>query len=230
MANQRGLTLLEMLVATLILTAVLSLSSGAYSYYVAGFNKSQDRILRQLHHTKAELAWQDQLAAAFDYNVKVGPYNYKPWFKGSNDSVSWVTTISMQQQGATAVAWLGVKDGMLLYCERLIAQALLTDATFKPDTLCGTYSKEIMPAQSITLQYYSWPSLADRQNSMSESYPGMQLQPPAWFNKLDGFVSGVLPLFVKVIIDTDDEPRDIWVRLENTDLQRLGVFMSGSDG
>ncbi|MBU1309305.1 MAG: prepilin-type N-terminal cleavage/methylation domain-containing protein [Gammaproteobacteria bacterium] len=230
MANQRGLTLLEMLIATLILTAVLSLASSAYSYYVAGFNKSQDRIALQLRQAKADLSWQEQLSAAFDYNIKIDRYNYKPWFKGGNDSLSWVATTSMQQPGKAAVAWLGVKDNSLMYCERLLEQALFTRADLQPETLCNTYSNNIKPVSKMTVQYYSWPTLADRQNAMSESYPGMQIQPAAWFNQFDSFVTGVLPLFIKISLDTDETSAEYWVRLENIDLQRLGIFMSENNG
>lgn len=230
MANQRGLTLLEMLIATLILTAVLSLASTAYSYYVAGFNKTQDRIALQLQQTKADLSWQEQLSAAFDYNIKIDRYNYKPWFKGGNDSVSWVATTSMQQPGKAAVAWLGLKDNALVYCERLLEQALFTRPDLQPETLCNTYSNTIKPASKMAIQYFSWPTLADRQNAMSESYPGMQIQPAAWFSQLDSFVSGVLPLFIKITLETDDISAEYWVRLENIDLQRLGIFMSESNG
>lgn len=230
MANQRGLTLLEMLIATLILTAVLSLASSAYSYYVAGFNKSQDRISAQLRQTKADLSWQEQLSAAFDYYIKIDRYNYKPWFKGNNDSISWVATTSMQQPGNAAVAWLGVKDNTLVYCERLLGQALFTDTKLQPETLCDTYSSHIKPADNISIQYYSWPTLADRQNAMSESYPGMQIQPAAWFNQLDSFATGILPLFIKITLETEDNSAEFWIRLENTDLQRLGIFSGESNG
>lgn len=230
MANQRGLTLLEMLIATVILTAVLSLASSAYSYYVAGFNKSQDKILQQLQQTKAELSWQDQLAAAFDYNIKVDSYNYKPWFKGESDNVSWVATTSMQQPGKVAVAWLGLKDNSLVYCERLLVQALLTRPDLKPETLCNTYSLIVKQADKISMQYFSWPTLADRQNALSESYPGMQIQPARWFTQLDSFLTGILPMFIKITVEFEGETTEFWVRLENTDLQRLGIFMSESNG
>ena len=41
MAKQRGLTLLEMLVALSIMSAVMMLASSAYRYYVLGFNLQQ---------------------------------------------------------------------------------------------------------------------------------------------------------------------------------------------
>lgn len=230
MANQRGLTLLEMLIATLILTTVLSLASNAYSYYVVGFNKSQTRIQQQLQQTKASLAWQEQLSAAFDYAIKTSAYSYKPWFKGGKDNVSWVAATSMQQPGQAAVVWLGIKDNNLTYCERLIVQQLFTTPNLQPETLCNTYSKTIQSAKNLSVQYYSWPSVRDRQNAMSDFYPGMQIQPAAWFNHIDAFETGLLPHFIKLTIETDGAPETVWVRIENIDIQRLGLFMRESDG
>ncbi|WNO61661.1 prepilin-type N-terminal cleavage/methylation domain-containing protein [Rheinheimera sp. MMS21-TC3] len=234
MANQRGLTLLEMLIATLILTAVLSLASGAYSFYVVGFNKSQNRVKQQMQQAKAGLAWQEQLSAAFNYAVPVEPHVVKTWFKGDKDNVSWVTTTSMQEQGKTAVAWLGVIDEVLTYCERLIIQKLLINPEFNPEKLCETYKKPIKPVKNIRLEYYSWPSARDRLNAMSDSYQGIVAHNPAWFNSVDGFDTELLPLFIKLSIDaeqeSEQEPEIVWVRLENADMQRVNIFMSRTDG
>ncbi len=77
MVKQRGLTLLEMLVALSIMSAVMMLASSAYRYYVLGLNLQQKQLQTQLNQLKVNTAWQQQLASTAQYYVKNGDVNVR---------------------------------------------------------------------------------------------------------------------------------------------------------
>lgn len=231
MEKQRGLTLLEMLVSILILTTVLALTSTSYSYYVGQLNRQQTAFGARLQDTKLAQAWQNQLSAAFAYFVEVAPNTNRIWFKGNATDVSWVASTSLQQPGITSVAWLGMRDKQLVYCEQTLTDTLFVNPQLDAKTLCDSYMLEIAPADKISLEYFSWPSLVAKQNAeTTTALAGALVSKPQWFKKVDAFETGLLPGWVKLLLSTAEGEREYWLRLENSDRERLGIFLSESIG
>lgn len=225
MAKQRGLTLLEMLVSIVILTTVISLVATAWGYYVSGFNNSHQKLSNQFSQMRRSLSWQDQLAAAFYFYVGVDNRRLKPLFKGEKDNVFWVATTSTEDVGSAALAWLGVEDSYLTYCEMPLRHTLVTRDSVSAQMLCDVYKQQIEPAESLQIQYYGWPGFSDRLNATSEAIPGLVLAKPAWFNQYQAEQTSLLPMWIKLQLTFEDETLEYWVTLENNDVQKQGMFM-----
>jgi len=231
MAPQRGLTLLEMLIALVILSSVMSIASTAYSYYATGFNERGDRFKERMQLLKKQSIWQDQLASAFYYYVEVLPNNFRPYFNGSSKEISWMTNNSLLEPGRVARSWLGLKDGELTYCEQPLSQKLVKKLSYEVEDICAAYSLAIEPMASLSIQYYSWPSLLDWHLTQSDERPVALERQPKWSASHDASEKEVLPVWAKLeLTGVDDEKRSVWVRLENFDVYRLQVFSGSRDG
>ena len=229
MAPQRGLTLLEMLVALVILSSVMAIASSAYSYYATGFNDRGERFNEQFQLLRKRTIWQDQLASAFYYYVEVLPNNFRPYFQGSAKEISWMTTNSLLEPGRVARSWLGLKQGMLTYCEQPLSHKLVKQLNFEVDEICSSYNLPVEAAENLNIQYYSWPNLRDWHLTQSNEQPVPPQDQPQWNKAHDASEKELLPLWAKLELTTlEGEVRNIWVRLENFDVYRLQVF-SGSN-
>lgn len=231
MAPQRGLTLLEMLVALVILSSVMAIASTAYSYYATGFNDRGERFNEQFNLLRARSIWQDQLASAFYYYVEVLPNNFRPYFQGSAQDISWMTTNSLLEPGSVARSWLGLKEGMLTYCEQPLSQMLVKQLSYEVDEICGAYSLPVEPAESLSIQYYSWPTLLDWHMTQADEQPVAAQRQPKWNKTHDATEKEVLPVWATIeLTDLENTQRTIWVRMENFDVYRLQVFSGSSSG
>jgi prepilin-type N-terminal cleavage/methylation domain-containing protein len=231
MAPQRGLTLLEMLIALVILSSVMSIASTAYSYYATGFNERGDRFNEQLQALKKQTIWQDQLASAFYYYVEVLPNNFRPYFMGSEKDISWMTANSLLEPGKVARSWLGLQEGMLTYCEQSLTQKLVKTLEYSAEEICSGYRLPVRGAESINVQYYSWPSLLDWHLSQSDERPVATERQPQWASRHHSGEKELLPIWARIeLSDKDNEKQTIWVRLENFDVYRLQVFSGSSNG
>lgn len=231
MVRQAGLTLIEMLIALVILATVMSLSSIAYSFYVTGFINSDKKFTQNMHTLKMQLAWQEQLSAAFYYMIEIAPENNRPYFVGDKQQLQWVATTSLQQPGMPALARLDVFEKQLRYCEMPLVAFLPKDLGVLQQKICEHYSITIQAADSIEIDYFSWPDL-DQRLAATESAEGgaVAYTEPMWRGEHDGLSQQLLPEWVRIKLTLQDEEQQVWIWLENNDKQRFSFYGTGQSG
>lgn len=230
MAKQRGLTLLEMLVSILILTLVLSMVSSAYSYYVTGFNRQHSRLVDSFSQIKRSFLWQDQLAAATEYYLEISPRTYRVFFDGRANELSWIVSIDSNRKGEQAVAWLGILNGYLSYCEQPFSVYLPKSSVQTSDEVCKSRLQIIVPADEFKVHYFGWSNLESRQNAILEPLPGRLPDHPQWFREYLGSKTNTLPLWVRLEVSKDGTIKQYWVQIEAVDMQKLAVFGTENHG
>lgn len=226
MVRQAGLTLIEMLVALLILASMMSLSSMAYSFYVTGFLDRDKQFNAGLQQVRRQLAWQDQLSAAFYYMIEVAPDMHRPYFQGDSNSIQWMSTTSMQQPGQPALARIELQDNQLTYCEALLSDYLPADLGVQQQSVCGYFKLPIEPIDALQIDYYSWPDFMQRYQAMhaSDGSAGVAIMGPGWRDTHDGMSQQLLPEWVRLTINRQGEEQQLWVWLENNDHARFGFY------
>lgn len=226
MERQRGLTLLEMLIAIMLFSTVMALVGSGFRYYVVGFSNNQEKFNSAFSALKYNLAWQEVLSAGFYYFVPVGE-NKGVWFEGSSTEVSWASTISLQQAGQPAIAWLGLENNTLVYCERLLIKKLYQQSAPQKEELCSSFRLDIMPVQQVIMEYYRWGSVKSRVDFYT-SEPNQILTEltPQWLNQTSGLTSNLIPEFVRItLMFAEDTTEMYWIQLENNDVHRQTIFM-----
>lgn len=228
MVKQRGLTLLEMLVALSIMSAVMMLASSAYRYYVLGLNLQQKQLQTQLNQLKVNTAWQQQLASTAQYYVKNGDVNVMV-FAGQLHEITWVSHRSMQQADVPAVAWMGVENGVWLYCEATLRQLFVTTKIPEPIEICAVFRQEIAAVSAVSFSYFGWNGRAEKYAGMSE---GSQMVSPfkqQWHNEYFAADKELLPTYIKLEVTTENGSNSYWVQVVESDPDKVRIFMSGKD-
>jgi len=236
MVKQRGLTLLEMLISLVILSSVMMLASTSYSHYVTGFNTRGSKINDQLQEFKRSTLWQRQLSSSFYYLLK-GSDNieYKPWFFGEKNQVSWFASTSLTEPGMASAAWLGMIDSEMVYCEQPLTEHFVVSLTASPESICNNYQQAISPASALSFEYYGWKNVYDRYETQSEFIENQVLAQPQWFDEYSGVVNGLIPLWIKITITppsgaNDESSFDYWVQIQDNDSNKLDYFFGASSG
>lgn len=235
MVKQRGMTLLEMLIAMLIMSSVMMLSSSAYSFYIASFHNKQRQVEESLDLLFKESRWQEQLASAFYYLNKTTDGRYLPYFKGEKDSIFWLsrTSLSKSDLEQAAQSWLGILDGKLTYCEQSLSVELVLDNKFDAEKLCENYKLPLYPAEEMKVTYFGFKSQVDKYNAMSEFLPLASRPQPSWFETYIGNQIGLLPDWIKIQVFEETNSKDAfeyWSNIIDNDPVKLRYFTGGLDG
>ncbi|MDP5134930.1 type II secretion system protein [Rheinheimera baltica] len=227
MAKQHGLTLIEMLIAISILSGIIMLAGTGYSQYVTDFNKRDQRFYADLSAFQLRSAWQDQLGAAFHYLYQAGTDNYVPLFVGEKNGVLWASTRSIYKGDQPVFAWIGLQNKKLVYCEQLINDITALDTKVLQAQLCSKNKIELEHVEELSLRYYSWPGLYDRFEVVSDNLAIPADKAPRWFESVNAKDTKILPQWVVLKLKNGEDSTEIWVWLENLDLQRF-LYFSGS--
>lgn len=222
MARQRGLTLIEMLIALVIMSAVMTLSAQAYRFYIEQSGSGTEKLKQNFTQMRQILAVQDQLAGAFHYFMPGAESREILAFEGTANDVMWVSTTSVQNNKIAALAWLGVDDGTLTYCEMLLTEHIFKQLPEK-SKVCDAFSSKIQRIDDITFTYYGWPGIAERlEEGKGLILPAKQ----SWSGNFSGLTKGVLPNIVRLEYSSDTSKFEIMVTLPNLDVSRVNNALS----
>ena len=226
----RGFTLIEMLVSLVILTSIMLLSSQAYRFFVTQLNQRQDDFT-QLSDQFKRMTWlQNQLAAVDMYYVTATDGSLQLYFKGSKDSIIWISATSVTQPGTAALSAIGLQDEQLSYCEMRLDELLLKQDDVTLSQLCQNFSLSIMSASELSIAYFGWPDL-NAQLSHDASTPKINaVTGPEWFSKFDAAETATLPGLVKLSIKDDELAKEYWIQLYGLNPSKAGYFSSANSG
>jgi prepilin-type N-terminal cleavage/methylation domain-containing protein len=105
-----GFTLLEVLIATMVLSAVVYLATLSYSMFLNVWEEKRLTDTSAINDYRSHILVRSALESIYDYyvtdpaNEKAG--RYYPFFKGKGDMIEFVTLSSVFSKGAPAIARL----------------------------------------------------------------------------------------------------------------------------
>ena len=222
MASQRGLTLIEMLVSMVIMMSVFTLSAQAYRYFIFQSEAGGESFASQFKQMRSTIALQEQLSAAFYYYYPSSPETMVLAFDGVDDQIIWVATTGLQNRNYGAVAWLGIKNNSLVYCERSLSNFFPVSLPSSTE-LCSHFQTTIMEAEQLNVRYFGWPTIFAQ---LEEGRGLLQPVQQQWFSSFQGEEGGVLPNLIQLDIKNENTAFQIIVKLTNLDVSRVRNALS----
>ena len=212
--QQRGFTLIEVLLALALTALLLSLLSGGMYLVSRDWNNSADDLDSQLDDALIILQIERALLASFPHSVNNNETLLREiYFLGEDDRVSWVSVVSPQRQpGLTAWALESSADGVTLRLAPAFADS--------PDArLEESEARLILPDYDLELSYLRETNEFTRE----------------WLDEWEGSEIAALPLAVHALFRARDDtvqqdyevvaPIKAWRHrsiMPNTLSQRLG--------
>ncbi|MBI5442051.1 MAG: prepilin-type N-terminal cleavage/methylation domain-containing protein [Deltaproteobacteria bacterium] len=144
-AGARGFTLVEVLIATAILAALLALAAAGYSAFLKAWARSDHARFDELEQFRLRWLITAAIEGSFDYYVTArdpqGLETKRPYFIGTSSELRFVTLSSVQRKGFPAMARLlregGVegKPARVVYEETVLDRGYLKewDDHLEPD-------------------------------------------------------------------------------------------------
>ena len=106
--NSTGFTLIEVLISTLILTSLLGVTMIVYSMFIDNWTDGRIQDEKALNDYRVAVLLRGAVESAWDYYVTDPQMErkgiYYPFFKGSSQSIEFVTLSSVFHAGKPAVA------------------------------------------------------------------------------------------------------------------------------
>lgn len=196
----RGYTLIEVLVAMVIFSVLMTLSVSSYRYFfnATGSKGSMDYDLSLL--TKRKI---------INSTIKgLQPYYYpgferksELFFKGNENAFSFVTSNPSYLKEPMVIANFFIQESgkELAYCELPLGSVNLLNYKFKVSS-CQDY-QVYLNAENIRFSYFTWKDVLELDNYYSELL-NIAIKPtPLWREQYDSAKTIILPLYIKVIIE-----------------------------
>ena len=162
--NNTGFTLVEVLVATLVLSMVIYLATLSYSLFLDTWKRKKLSDVTAMQQYRSHFLLRNSLESIFDYYV-TDPESEKnnrrfPFFKGEKESLEFVTLSSVFHKGKPAVARIRLKKSEVGNLKALI---------YEETSLNGTYIRYY----DDVLEYKNEMLICDNLKSVSIRYFGV---------------------------------------------------------
>lgn len=200
MKRSNGFTLIEMLIATVLLLMVLATANYAYSFYNQYWNGRLGHFDQTLFNARSLLQTQAAIESAIPYVVETeqkGTYSF--YFLGREEGLTLVSASPIFSKVASASAVIRLfrertEEGFqLVYEEAPLDESLLLSIHQKLDF---NYRIVMLTGkQSIRFSYYGWPSRTDRYALVAK--PRLR----DWFTTYDAAKTKMQPSKVKIELD-----------------------------
>ncbi|WP_026972362.1 prepilin-type N-terminal cleavage/methylation domain-containing protein [Aliagarivorans marinus] len=197
MKEQQGFTLVEMLVASSIMMAVLLIATTSYGFFHDRWSKQNNAFYQQVVEKKNQLMLLDVLRGTLPFVVnQQGSSSYL--FVGTQESVEFVTEAPVFTEGTAFVqlSVVSVGDGtyQVLYKEAPITDRQLVLSGVKPEF---KYEKVFFEDLRLSgFRYLGWRSLEDK-NLFHDTREGL----PEWINEYSGEAIRAMPQAIAITLD-----------------------------
>ena len=132
--NNGGFTLIEVLIATLVLSMVVYLATISYSLFLDTWQRKRLSDITAIQEYRTHLLLRNSLESIFDYYVtdpkSERSIRWYPFFKGGKESLEFVTLSSVFHKGKPAVARIRLKKGEVDDLKALIYEETSLDQTY----------------------------------------------------------------------------------------------------
>ena len=192
--TQSAFTLVEVLVAMVIFSLVMTLSVTSYRYSLSTLTKEDKSYQVKTLTTIKLINKQVRSLIPFIYRTELN--EQVPFFEGTSNRVSFITDKPILVNSPIAVATLSVNDKSLEYCEAEYGLCLL-DSIARQDLSCDS-PIIYMQGEDIELSYFGWKDGFELSNYYSEFFSVAVKPKPAWSPIFSAEKRKILPLFIKI--------------------------------
>ncbi|MBE0349617.1 type II secretion system protein [Pseudoalteromonas lipolytica] len=218
--SQKAFTLIEVLIAMVIFSLVMSLSVMAYRFSLLQLGDSDDAgSLEELTIIKLVNNQVRTMKPFFvSYNNEL-----KPFFIGTEKEIMFITEQPILINEPMAIAKLFIIDKTLKYCE--FAYGSFSLENIPRSTVCEK-SIHYTAREVSKFSYFGWKDNLELDNYYSQ-YLNINVKPkPNWYSNFNGETRKVMPLFIKVILQ---DQSNIMLKIPQTTSFQQGVT-SGFQG
>lgn len=200
MKRSSGFTLIEMLIATVLLLMILATANYTYAFYNQYWNGRLGHFDKTLFNARSLMQTQMAIESAIPYVVETkDKSSYSFYFLGRDEGLTLVSASPIFSKVASASAVVRVfreqtENGFqLVYEEAPLDEELLLKLD---QTLDFNYRVVMLTEKNnIKFSYYGWPSRSDRYSLIPN--PAKR----QWFDAYDAAKTKIQPLKVKIEID-----------------------------
>jgi prepilin-type N-terminal cleavage/methylation domain-containing protein len=209
--NSSGFTLIEVLIATMVLSAMIYLATLSYSMFLNLWGERALTDDRALSEYRTHMLCRSALESVLDYYVtdpaSERQRGYYPYFKGERDQLQFVTLSSVFHRGLPAAARLKATAGggeaagtyRVLYEEVPLDRWYIRYATEEP-----TYTDAMVVYENVrgfTIRYYGLGVVGafgpTRQTIAKREYN--------WYERFDGSETRSIPEVIEIQVSTEDK-------------------------
>jgi prepilin-type N-terminal cleavage/methylation domain-containing protein len=212
---QQGFTLLEVLVTGVLVSIVVALAFYSLGFFLKGWQQDRLETRGPLERFRIRILVQNALESVWEYNV-TDPSSerrgaYYPFFQGSSNSVTFITSSSVFRKFGTAVARLRLEaprqGGVAGNAADLIYEETALDEFFVKyhgDTL--SFADRAVVERNVTalnIRYYGPREVrfSPERFTVETTY--------GWMDQFDGREQGGLPSLIEIRWDRADGERRI---------------------
>ncbi len=233
MELQRGMTLIEMLVALVILASVLSLSSETYRYYVTSQQHTSKVLDNALDTLRAEQLLARQIAGTMLYYVTARSGAKTALYNGAEQQLMFVSNNSVVTPGFAALSLFRRNDGALQYCEQPLTEHTLISAPASAEDICNNYQLNLFAADVIQFSYFGWLSAMSQFTAGGETVselPHLADPGPVWQHHYLAESTNTLPIIISLKWIVQGQEYEWWFRAADIDPARLSYSGSMQNG
>lgn len=220
----RGFTLIEMLVVMAIFSAVMLIATLSYSGFAQLWSQREARISVGLERVVEQELLRRSVEGAYDYYVEsTETDDRRPYFRGADDHVRYITQSSYFLPGSAALVELRFLDGRLLYREWPLRDDYVRDTEDTPEG--PGYSRVIWSSvEDARFEYFGYPDLDALITSVGAGRN--DADPRAWFTDYDALARRLLPQQLRItVIDEYADSRVLQYQLRSWNPAKAGFFV-----
>ena len=221
-----GFTLIEVLISTVILSALIYLAAFSYSTFLDAWERRNVLGREALDAYRTHSLLRASLESIYDYYI-TDPADetqkvYYPFFKGEKTGMEFVTLSSVFEKGRPALAALRLEkqnDGegyKLLYEETPLTGSYIKHVDRLPQYL---YSMTIYErVKGLTIRYYGeWGvEKANQQETAETVY--------RWQDAFFGKERRIIPEKIELVVDTGREKKSLLISVRGNNYYKKGFF------
>ncbi len=231
LGKQRALTLIEMLISLVILSTLLTLGGQVFVRYSDSSGQSQGQLQRTVSELKNNQLLLQQLSSAFYYYWSPEIGRNELFFNGEVSTLRWIASRSWSQTQVPALALLHVDDGKLEYCEMPFDNYLLTEKLPDDTQICERFRRDIVTdVTKAAFRYYGEAGINEKFPMTNEFASELIVQPPGWSDAFSGRERRILPDYVVIQYEQDDQTYELWSAILNHDMTRVNEFNESFSG
>jgi len=226
--HSAGFTLIETLIATLILSAVIYLATLSYSIFLDVWGQKRLSDTRAIDAYRSHILVRSALESIYDYYV-TDPANEKnglhyPYFKGGRDTLEFVTLSSVFKKGLPAAARIKLKNpdtGNENYRTVIYEESLLDKAYIKYSGDNLKYSRLMTVytgVKNLNIRYYGvWETKWSPEKDDFETIY-------KWQKTFDGKKKKAVPELIEITLITDDGDKTLLFPVRGNNVYKRAFF------
>ena len=224
--NNAGFTLIEVLISTIVLSAVIYLATFSYSLFLDSWEKNRFIDASAIQQYRSHLLVRDAVESIFDYYVteagRSSGSRHFPFFKGDAESFEFVTLSSVFEKGKPAAARIRlVKEGdeklkTLIYEEASLSKTYIRYEEDRPE-----YKKSIVLYRQVVqlrIRYYGafeFRFVPERDDFVTEY---------KWQETFDGKQRSAAPKTIEITLETPEGKIKLVFHVKTQDTGKLYFF------